>query len=106
MDVLIIISSDNPEIRWNAVRFGNFLLNEGEDVSIFLNGPGTALYEGDSDTFPIREQAKMFALSEGELQACGKCMDLHGVEEDEYLKRSNMINLYALVKKADRVINY
>jgi uncharacterized protein involved in oxidation of intracellular sulfur len=48
MRVLIILSSNDPEIRWNAIRFGNFLLNQDEEVTIFLNGaqwtirPGTA----------------------------------------------------------------
>ncbi len=39
MQILIILSSNDPEIKWNAVRFGNFLLTEGEEVTIFLNGP-------------------------------------------------------------------
>ena len=69
MNILLIVSSNDPEIKWNAVRFGNFLLNAGEDVSIFLNGPGSALYKGDCDALPIREQAKTFALSEGSLIA-------------------------------------
>lgn len=67
MKVLLILNSGNPEIQWNAVRFGNFLLNEGEEVSIFLNGPGVTLYGGDSEALPIREQTKTFCLSEGTL---------------------------------------
>ena len=69
MQILIILSSSDPEIKWNAVRFGNFLLNEGEEVSIFLNGPAVDLYAGDGERFPIAEQAKLFALSEGALAA-------------------------------------
>lgn len=69
MHVLLILSSGDPEIKWNAVRFGNFLLNEGEEVSLFLNGPAAALYKGESETFPIREQARLFGLSEGALHA-------------------------------------
>lgn len=69
MHVLLILNSKDPELKWNAVRFGNFLLNEGEDVSIFLNGPGTSLYEGDSEQFPLKEQVKMFVLSDGALHA-------------------------------------
>uniref|UniRef100_A0A7C5AN10 Sulfur reduction protein DsrE n=1 Tax=Desulfobacca acetoxidans TaxID=60893 RepID=A0A7C5AN10_9BACT len=65
MRVLIVLSNPDPEIKWNALRFGNFLLNEGEEVTIFLNGPATDLYTGDSSRFPIAEQAKLFALSEG-----------------------------------------
>jgi uncharacterized protein involved in oxidation of intracellular sulfur len=69
MQILITLSSNDPEVKWNAVRFGNFLLNEGEDVTLFLNAGAVDLYAGDSETFPIAEQAKMFALSEGVLVA-------------------------------------
>jgi uncharacterized protein involved in oxidation of intracellular sulfur len=69
MNVLLIVSSKDPEIKWNAVRFGNFLLNAGEDVSIFLNGPGSSLYDGDCTTLPIKETAKTFTLSDGLLLA-------------------------------------
>jgi len=69
MQILIILSSNVPEIKWNAVRFGNFLLNAGEEVTIFLNGPGVDLYQGDSEQFPIAEEAKLFALSDGLLAA-------------------------------------
>lgn len=67
MQILIVMSSADPEIKWNALRFGNFLLNEGEEVTIFLNGPATDLYSGDSPKFPLVEQAKLFALSDGVL---------------------------------------
>lgn len=33
-------------------------------------------------------------------------MDIHGVNEDEYVKRSGMKELYALVQKADKIITY
>ncbi len=67
MHILIILSSNDPEIKWNAVRFGNHLLNEGDEVTIFLNGPAVALFQGNSERFPIDEQAKLFTLSEGVL---------------------------------------
>lgn len=67
MQVLIVLSSPDPEIKWNALRFGNFLLNEGEEVTIFLNGPAADIYSGDSPQFPLVEQAKLFALSDGVL---------------------------------------
>ena len=69
MQILMVLSNTDPEIKWNAVRLGNFLLNQNEEVTIFLNGPAADLYAGDSESFPIKEQAKIFALSEGVLVA-------------------------------------
>ena len=33
-------------------------------------------------------------------------MDIHGVNENDGLKRSNMSTLYSLVKDADKILNY
>ena len=33
-------------------------------------------------------------------------MNIHGVNEDDCLKRSNMNTLYSLVKNADKILNY
>lgn len=69
MQILIIVSTDNPEVQWNAFRFGNMALNEGDEVAIFLNGPAVAFAKGDSLQYPLLEQAKLFKLSEGNLAA-------------------------------------
>ncbi len=69
MQILVIISSDSPEIQWNAFRFGNLALEQGDEVSIFLNGPAVNFAKGDSLQYPLLEQAKLFKLSEGNLAA-------------------------------------
>ncbi len=69
MHILITLTSTDPEVKWNAVRYGNFLLSAGEGVTLFLNGPAVDLSAGDSERFPIGEQAKVFSLSEGVLVA-------------------------------------
>jgi uncharacterized protein involved in oxidation of intracellular sulfur len=69
MQALIVLSSPDPEIKWNALRLGNFLLNEGDEVTIFLNGPAAELLAGEAPHFPLAEQAKLFTLSEGVLAA-------------------------------------
>jgi len=69
MQMLVVLSSPDPEIKWNAIRLANFLLNEGEDVTVFLNGPAVDLLQGDGEPFDIAGQAKLFTLSEGLLAA-------------------------------------
>jgi uncharacterized protein involved in oxidation of intracellular sulfur len=69
MKILITLTSPDPEIKWNTVRLGNFLLNADEEVTLFLNGPAVNLYAGESERFPITEQARLFSLSEGTLVA-------------------------------------
>jgi uncharacterized protein involved in oxidation of intracellular sulfur len=67
MNILLILSSNDPEIKWNALRFANLMLESGEEVTIFLNGPGVDLYQGDSPAFPLAQLSKVFTLSEGAL---------------------------------------
>jgi uncharacterized protein involved in oxidation of intracellular sulfur len=69
MQILMVLSNPDPEVKWNTVRWGNFLLNQGEEVTIFLNGPAVDLLDGDSEQLPIAEEAKVFSLSEGVLVA-------------------------------------
>jgi uncharacterized protein involved in oxidation of intracellular sulfur len=69
MKVTMIICQDTPEVIWNAFRLANMMLEHMEDVSIFLNGPSVRFEEYDSKQFPLKELAKIFTLSEGELFA-------------------------------------
>jgi uncharacterized protein involved in oxidation of intracellular sulfur len=69
MQILIVLSSVEPEIKWNAVRFGNFCLNQGDEVTLFLNGPAVDVLAGDEERFNIAHEVKLFALSEGVLLA-------------------------------------
>ncbi|MFO7728085.1 MAG: hypothetical protein R6X11_07125 [Desulfonatronovibrio sp.] len=69
MNCTMIVSTPDPEIIWNAFRLGNLMLNNDDDVSIFLNGPAVNYTQGDSEQCPVKEQAKIFTLSEGSLTA-------------------------------------
>lgn len=69
MNVTMIVSSPDPEVQWNAFRFANLMLNENDDVTIFLNGPAVDFKQGDSERFPLKTLSKTFALSEGVLLA-------------------------------------
>jgi uncharacterized protein involved in oxidation of intracellular sulfur len=65
----IIISDYTNEVIWNAFRLANIMLEQMDDVSIFLNGPSVQYESLDSDQFPLLELAKIFTLSEGQLLA-------------------------------------
>lgn len=69
MKIAMTICQETPEVIWNAFRLANIMLEEMDDVSIFLNGPAVKYEELDSKQFPLKELAKIFTLSEGELFA-------------------------------------
>ena len=105
MKVAMIICQETPEVIWNAFRLANMMLEGMEDVSIFLNGPSVKYEQSDSEQFPLKELAKIFTLSEGQLFACGKLLELHGVKEG-YHKRGTQKNLYDLVKESDKIVTF
>lgn len=69
MKITMMICSATAEVVWNAFRLANIMLENMDDVTIFLNGPSVRYAALDSDQFPLNELAKIFTLSEGRLLA-------------------------------------
>jgi uncharacterized protein involved in oxidation of intracellular sulfur len=69
MKIALILCQEIPEVIWNAFRLANMMLEEMEDVTIFLNGPSVNYEIMDSEQFPLLELSKFFTLSEGVLLA-------------------------------------
>ena len=69
MKIAMIVCQESPEVIWNAFRLANMMLEGMDDVSIFLNGPSVRYEASDCEQFPLKELAKIFTLSEGELIA-------------------------------------
>ena len=69
MRIILMICNGTAEVVWNAFRYGIIILENMDDVTIFLNGLSVKYEDLDSDKFPITELAKVFTLSEGHLLA-------------------------------------
>jgi len=69
MHIALMVCSDNSEVVWNAFRMGNIMLEQMDDVTMFLNGPAVRYASLASEDFPLAELAKVFTLSEGVLLA-------------------------------------
>ncbi|WP_310598724.1 sulfur reduction protein DsrE [Desulfobulbus sp.] len=69
MKTTLMVCSGDPEVIWNAFRMGNLMLEQMDDVTMFLNGPAVEYAALASERFPLAELAKVFTLSEGVLLA-------------------------------------
>lgn len=69
MKACLLSIQDTPEVLWNCFRLGNLMLENMDDVTIFLNGPSVTYGKKDTTQFKINELAKVFVLSEGHLLA-------------------------------------
>ncbi len=60
MKVLFIISTDDAETAYNAMRLANVAERKGDEVSVFMLGKGV-LYENNStDQFDVVGQVNQF----------------------------------------------
>ena len=106
MKIGILMSTNDPETLWNAFRFANLCLESDfkNEVTIFLNAMAVEYEEADSKEFNIKELAKTFALSEGRLLACGKCLGFRGLEENDVCHKGGQKDLYEMMMNSDKLM--
>ena len=106
MKVSIVIYSDDPETVWNAFRFSNFSLGQGDETKVFLLAKGVECESLDTEQFKITEQMRTFVDNGGRILACGTCLKIRQSEGSELCPLSTMNDLYEMVKESDKVVTF
>jgi len=106
MKIGIVIYSNDSETVWNAFRFANFALKEGDGVEVFLLGKGVECESIDTDKFKVTEEMKTLVDNGGEIFACGSCLKIRQSEGSEVCPVSTMKDLYGIIKKSDKVVTF
>lgn len=107
MKLAIILSTNNAEKNWNALRLGNLALKSGDNVSVFLIGEGVEYLKFSDEKFDIQKQVGAFLESgKGEILACETCMVLRHQKDSKTCPVSGMKELYNLIKESDKVITF
>jgi len=60
MNVLFIISTDDAETSYNAMRLANVAVAKGDDVSVFMLGKGVLFEQSSTDAFNVMEQVNQY----------------------------------------------
>lgn len=60
MKVLFIISTDDGETIYNAMRLANVGVDKGDDVSVFMLGKGVMFEKSGSEEFNVMGQMDNF----------------------------------------------
>jgi len=102
----IVISSNEPETVFNALRLANFAAGKGDEVGIFLLGRGVELDRIQDERFDALSQAEQFTAAGGTIMACGTCLKLRHSAGSEICPLSTMNDLYQLIRNADRVVGF
>jgi uncharacterized protein involved in oxidation of intracellular sulfur len=105
MKLAIIISTNEAETAFNALRLGCYALGQKDEVGVFLLGKGVEIDHIDAPNFPVRAQAEALLAAGGRILACGTCLKLRQSGGSEICPLSTMKDLYELVRDADRVVS-
>lgn len=106
MKIGIVISSNDVETCWNALRYGNFALGQKDEVKVFFMGKGVEYQKISTDKFSTIEEAKKFMQTGGKIYACGSCIKLREQEGSEMCPISTMKDMYDIVKESEKVVTF
>lgn len=106
MKLGIVISSNNPETAWNALRLGVYALGKGDAVSVFLLGRGVECETLDTTHFAVTGEMRKILEHGGHIRACGTCLKLRGTEDAGVCDFSTMADLHQLVSDSDKVLTF
>ena len=106
MKLGLVLSNNDPETAFNALRLANFSVAQGDAVTLFLLGKGVELDQIGSDKFDVRGQAEALLKAGGRIAACGTCLRLRAKEGSEVCPLSTMKDLYELLRESDRVVSF
>jgi sulfur relay (sulfurtransferase) complex TusBCD TusD component (DsrE family) len=106
MKIGIVIASNDAETCWNALRYGNFALGQGDEVKVFFMGKGVEYQNISTEKFNTVEQAENFAKSGGKIYACGSCIKLRNQEGAQMCPINTMKDMYDIIKESDKVVTF
>ena len=124
MKLGIVLYSNDPETVWNVFRLGNFSLNKGDDVKMFLlakgvdceseaiavkSSSGARDPECESeaiDKFDITQEIQTFVDGGGHIFACGTCLKIRNSDGSDICPLSSMSDLYEIIQGCDKVVTF
>lgn len=60
MNILFIISTNDAETIYNALRLANVAVGKGDEVSVFMLGKGVLFEQSGNEQFNVQEQVDQF----------------------------------------------
>ena len=106
MKIGVIISSNDAETSWNALRYANFCLGQKDDVKVFLAGKGVEYQSISTEKFDTIGQAEEFIQGGGRILACGTCIKSRNQEGTEMCPINTMKDMYEIIKESDKVVTF
>lgn len=106
MKLGIIIETKEAEKAWNAMRFAVTAKKSGHEVKVFLMGEAVEIETLSVDHFNVAQQVTLFHDLDGEILACGSCLQSRKMGETEVCPISTMIDCVQMVEWADKTVTF
>lgn len=106
MKLGMIITQNNSETVFNALRLAHYSLEQGDEVRIFLSGKNVEIDGIRDSKFDVKEQALKVLEAGGQFFACGTCLNLRNSEASEICPLSTLKDFYEIVRDSDRLVTF
>lgn len=106
MNIGIIISTNDAETCWNALRYANYCILQKDAVKVFFMGKGVEYQEIGTEKFNPTAEAEKFMKAGGLIYACGTCIKSREQEGSEMCPLSTIKDMYEIVKESDKVVTF
>ena len=106
MKIGVVISTNDAETCWNALRYANYCLGQKDEVKIFFMGKGVEYQKISTEKFSTVEQGEKFMQSGGTVFACGTCIKSREQESSDMCPISTMKDMYDIVKESDKIVTF
>ena len=106
MKIGIVISTNEPEVVWNAFRFGVTALASNHEVKVFLINKGVEAEDIESEKYDVKEQVDSFIEGKGQILACGTCLKSRQKKGSNVCPISTMAELLKLVEDSDKLLTF
>lgn len=106
MKIGIVIGTNEPEVVWNALRFGVTSLKASHEVNAFLMNKGVEVEEIHDEKYNVKEQIELFMQNKGKILACGTCLKSRNKGESNVCPISTMQDLLKLVEESDKLLTF
>lgn len=106
MKLGVIIETKELEKAWNAFRFATTAKKQAHEVKVFLMGEAVECEGLTDEKFNVEEQLRKFIDVDGEILACGTCLETRKKGAAESCSISTMIDCVEMVEWADKVVTF
>lgn len=106
MKIGLVISTNEPELVWNAFRYGVKAIENKHSVKVFLLGRGVESEEVDDVKFDVKKMMNEYVDKGGEILTCGTCLKIRKKGGTDLCPISTMQDLVNLTVESDRVLTF